>query len=83
MFNGVQSSVTEDGCWHWLTVSKNTLGPTKFSPAKNIEADRVKDMDFIRVGGGSFQALSDKTKIFIETDAETFLRPRLRLFLDQ
>ena len=37
-------------------------------------------MDFIRVGGGSFQALSDMTKIFIETDAETFLRPRLRLF---
>ena len=83
MLNGVQFSVTGDGCWQRLTVSKNTLGLTKFSTAKKNEADKVKDVDFIRVGGGSFQALSDKTKIFIETHAETFLRPRPRLFLDQ
>ena len=39
-----------------------------------------KILDFFRVGGGSFQALSDNTKTFIETDTETFLRPRVRLF---
>ena len=61
-----------------LTDSIKKYTRADFPPQKNKEAD--KDVDFIRVGGRSVQALSDTTKIFIETDAETFLRPRLRLF---
>ena len=40
-------------------------------------SDTVKDLNFFRVGGGSFQKLSDNIKTFIETDTESFLRPRL------
>ena len=65
------------------SIKKYTGADEIFHRKKKNEADKVKDMDFMRVGGGSFQALSDKTKIFIETHAETFLRPRPRLFLDQ